>query len=173
MDQLWNEFNELLRYDQESGVVYYRKAPPVSGYNLHDGDEAGCINRLGYRVITHKGKQYRTHRIVWLLNKMRWPKGMIDHINGIKTDNRLENLRDVSNRVNMSNMPRHRNGAYPGVENHASGRYRARIFHEGKMLQVGIFSSAEEAHKAYRRASEEADNAEVITVMRIRSKANV
>lgn len=62
----------------------------------------GCLDKDGYLIIKVKGKQFKAHRIIWLLNYGDFPKGEIDHINRNKLDNRIENLRE-SNRKEQNN----------------------------------------------------------------------
>lgn len=60
----------------------------------------GSLNDRGYRVVKFKGKSYKVHRIIWFLHKGKLPKEQLDHINGIKDDNRIENLREATNQEN-------------------------------------------------------------------------
>lgn len=62
----------------------------------------GSLDKDGYLIIKIKGKQYKAHRIVWLLNYGKFPKSELDHINRNKLDNRIENLRE-SNRKEQNN----------------------------------------------------------------------
>lgn len=66
---------------------------------------AGSANTVDkYCVLYINRKLYRTHRIVWELHNGKIPKGMqIDHINGVRSDNRIENLRIVTNKINSQN----------------------------------------------------------------------
>lgn len=64
---------------------------------------SGSIDKDGYLIIKIKGKQFKAHRIVWFLCKGKFPDGVIDHINRVRTDNRIENLRDVSQAENVKN----------------------------------------------------------------------
>jgi len=57
----------------------------------------------GYLRVKIQGKQYPTHRVVWLYTYGEFPENTIDHINGVKTDNRIENLRDVTSTENNRN----------------------------------------------------------------------
>jgi hypothetical protein len=67
------------------------------------GNESGWMDNCGYFIIKLNRKTYKAHRIAWLLTYGSWPEDQIDHINGNGLDNRLENLRDVSNRENLRN----------------------------------------------------------------------
>lgn len=65
------------------------------------GTIAGSNHLAGYRKISFQNCDYQEHRLVWLFHKGKWPDKTIDHINGKKSDNRIENLRDVSHQENM------------------------------------------------------------------------
>lgn len=110
-----NSFKPLfIDYDLVSKLVYYDEGSPTglrwlakntnaSKYRV--GDIAGYKSKSGYCDITLNGKLYRVHRIIWvLLNKSLDQNLVIDHINGIKSDNRISNLRAVSSAQNNRNM---------------------------------------------------------------------
>ena len=63
----------------------------------------GSLDKDGYLIIKVKGKQFKAHRIVWLLNYGKFPDGEIDHINRNKLDNRIENLRIADRVLNNRN----------------------------------------------------------------------
>lgn len=63
----------------------------------------GSIDKDGYLILKIKGKQYKAHRIVFLLFNGRMPKDEIDHINRNRTDNRIENLRESTRQENIKN----------------------------------------------------------------------
>ena len=65
----------------------------------------GCINTGGYLIAYIFRKQYYIHRLIWLYHYGYLPKE-IDHINGIRTDNRIENLREVTTQENARNQKR-------------------------------------------------------------------
>ena len=90
---------ELLDYDPETGVFVWRKSPR-SGW---EGKQAGSVHSKGYVHIRIDGKGYKAHRLAWLYVHGDWPSGEIDHINRVKTDNRMSNLRDVDGSVNAMN----------------------------------------------------------------------
>lgn len=62
----------------------------------------GSIDKDGYLIIKVKNKQFKAHRIAWLLNYGKFPNTELDHINRNKLDNRIENLRE-SNRKEQNN----------------------------------------------------------------------
>lgn len=66
----------------------------------------GTIDSNGYVHIYVKGRTYKAHRLAWLYTHGNWPEGQIDHINHIRSDNRISNLRDVTCAVNHQNRRR-------------------------------------------------------------------
>ena len=89
----------LLDYNQETGVFQWKK----KRRGIRTGVNLGTDNGFGYLRITVLGKQFYAHRLAWLYCHKVWPKGEIDHINGNKQDNRIENLRDVTQQSNAQN----------------------------------------------------------------------
>jgi hypothetical protein len=74
----------------------YKKKTPTSHYESHKaGDVAGVINEDGFIEIMIDGEEYLAHRLVWMYVHGKFPDGEINHINGDKTDNRIENLRFI------------------------------------------------------------------------------
>jgi len=71
--------------------------------NQKKGSIAGYLTKKGYRVVKINQASCLEHIVIWVLLKKRLPTGEIDHINRIKHDNRIENLRDVSKSVNSIN----------------------------------------------------------------------
>lgn len=69
----------------------------------------GSYDKDGYLIIKIKGKQYKAHRLVYAYHNNKFPKNMIDHINRNRTDNRIENLRDVTADINNNNANRQSN----------------------------------------------------------------
>lgn len=72
------------------------------------GTRVGNLTRAGYIQVYIAGRKYMAHRLVWKIVTGNDPEGIIDHINGIRDDNRIENLRDVSFTGNAANAIRGR-----------------------------------------------------------------
>jgi len=109
-------------------------------------------NSGGYCQVGFNGKFIYYHVIIWILSTGKdIPQGLeIDHINGNKIDNRIENLRLVTSRGNSQNMEKHRDGKLVGCYYHKRDRmYMASISISGKDIHIGLFETEKEAHKAY------------------------
>jgi hypothetical protein len=91
---------EQLHYNKESGV--FRWDCCKSG--VIKGKVAGRLNNKGYSQIMIDGVRYMSHRLAWLYEFGEHPKEFLDHLNHIRTDNRIVNLRAVSHRENMKNQ---------------------------------------------------------------------
>lgn len=116
------------------------------------------ICSLGYVRICVSGNKFLAHRVAWKVATGIDPELDIDHINGIKHDNRIENLRHVSRAQNLQNVfkPRkHNKLQVQGVrfdKSRPGKPYRARITANGKCIDLGRFETLSEADFAYREA---------------------
>ena len=111
-------------------------------------------NQGKYVGMTIRGQSYKYHRLLWSLYHKTDIAGEmeIDHINGDKTDNRIENLRLVTKRTNLQNMWRHRQGKLSGTYYVSSNKHRkwvARAKINKKCKYLGAFKTQQEAHEAY------------------------
>ncbi len=142
----------LLRYEPEEGEFYWR-APQQ--HRLRN-KPAGCWHSRGYRVIRVMQKSYLIHRLAWFYVHGEWPE-QIDHINGVRTDNRIANLRPANQSQNNANSPKRKDNTSgaKGVYFHkVKGKWCARIKPEGKKrVVIGYFSNVEDAAKAYADAA--------------------
>ena len=94
---------EYLRYNETKGEFTWIKRP---NKNIHLHTRAGTKNSAGYRTITLFGKRYPEHRLAWFYVHGEMPKHEIDHINQIRDDNRISNLRQVTRSENQRNKTR-------------------------------------------------------------------
>ena len=143
------KLKEMFHYDPATGLFVRRK----SKGNTKAGDIAGSKDTKGYLRVLFNGRREKLHRLAFLYMEGRFPEGQVDHINGIKDDNRWKNLREVSNEVNASN--RHRPNA-----NNRSGllgvhRYKDRYRALFRGQHLGMFDTPEEAHSEYQRSRRE------------------
>jgi hypothetical protein len=150
-----SELKQLLDYDPNTGVFTWKVRKTNK---IQIGDKAGNLSCKGYIVIAINQKSYKAHRLAWLYIVGDWPTDMIDHVNGCKSDNSWENLRDVSHRGNCCNRDKHRNGKLPGTswyQHHK--KWRAQIRINGKIEHLGYFDTEEEASHAYLKAKANLD----------------
>lgn len=140
-------------YDPETGDIT-RKS---SRYQAKIGENP-CKIRGGYLFLDIKNHSFFAHRIAWVLFYGRWPKKIIDHINGIGTDNRMCNLREATHSQNQGNIhakPRSKTG-YRGVGYSRNGqKFVARINLNGKLIHLGTFDTAEIAYEKYKQEARE------------------
>lgn len=92
---------ELFDYDPETGELSYLKNR--NGSQRSVTKRAGYRSNQGYLDIKVDGKSYRLHRVVWLWVHGYFPEGDLDHINRVRDDNRLSNLRESSRSCNVFN----------------------------------------------------------------------
>lgn len=121
---------------------------------------AGDKDVYGYRRTTYKGKSYKVHRIIWEIHFGKIEKNkVIDHINGIVYDNRIENLRIANFKENNHNRRVSKRsksgfkGVYPCHNNTPNKPWMASIMSNGKRFFIGAFKTKEEAHEAYKAAA--------------------
>jgi hypothetical protein len=137
------------RYESETGKIFWKKGPYQKTHL--DGKEAGRVGATGYRLIAFNRKTYLAHRLAWLIYYKEHCKLFIDHINGNKQDNRIENLRAVSREQNQINRKVHREGRLYGARKRGSGKYTSSICIDGKNHYLGTFNTELEAHNAYKK----------------------
>lgn len=144
----------ILSYDIGTGVFRWINA---TNWRAIAKDAAGCVReKNGYRVIYVGGKLYAAHRLAWLYVTGNWPSGSIDHINGVRDDNRFANLRDVTRSVNNQNLHvanrRNRSCGLLGVTWNR-GKWTAQISIPGiGKKNLGRFDDPNNAHSAYLEA---------------------
>ena len=140
---------EVLLYEPETGYFFWK----VSGNKRKAGTQAGRVMKKGYRQLTVDYIQYLEHRLAWFYVYKEWPKLYIDHINEVKSDNRISNLRDVNqttNLLNQANPQKNNNSGFRGVSFiKRNGKYRAQLMICGKQHCLGQFDSPETAYQAY------------------------
>jgi len=139
-------------YHPETGLFTHK----ITNSRCRVGGIAGGLKR-GYVAISLYGVYFSAHRLAWLYMTGEWPKGMIDHINGDRADNRFENLRDVSRSVNNQNQKRaHRTSVTGLLGVKPKGNFfESYINLDKKRLYLGRYRTAQEAHAAYLKKKRE------------------
>lgn len=132
------------------------------GARAKAGHSAGAAwsNSKGsrYLILTVKKRRYAAHRVAHLFMTGRWPSGQIDHLDGNGLNNKWCNLRECSQSQNQGNARKRRDNSsgYKGVSFHsATGKFCARIQHDGERVHLGLFETAQEAHAEYCKAADD------------------
>lgn len=162
--------HKILTYDSETGDFYWKHRPrdtfkTLRACNIWNtkfaNKKAGCRAKRGYKSsddyckieITIFDRNRFAHRLAWFMYYGEWPKDQIDHINGDATDNRIENLRDVSIKENGRNRSINANNktGVMGVSKR-NGKFRASIRVDGKSKDLGLYDTLEDASAARKEA---------------------
>jgi hypothetical protein len=151
--------HKALRYDPSTGQFIHLQ----TGLGHKTGKIAGTHMRAPGKWTTYvqiqlRGKAYKAHRLAWLFSTGEWPTGCLDHVDGDGTNNRMSNLRLASNSQNMANRRKNVNttSPYKGVclvKKKQARPWLARIQKDKKRIELGYFSTAEEAFAAYQQAA--------------------
>lgn len=143
----------LLNYNPDTGIFTWLNT--CGGRKV--GSIAGAKHPKGYIRIQLKGRTNLAHRLAWVYMTGNWPTKDIDHINGIRDDNRFSNLREATRSENMQNLKQtstsNRTG-YLGVYTNRE-KFSARITINGVRNHLGTYNTAEEASEAYLKAKGE------------------
>ena len=147
------QVREVLDYNPETGV-FIRKVRLAQRHQVGDRADTALTNpkMLGYRRVSLFSQRFLAHRLAWFYVHGVWPEKHIDHINGETGDNRIANLREADDQLNIENLRKAKIGnkvGLLGVIQHGETQWRARIQLHGKGIHIGLFSSPEEAHEAY------------------------
>lgn len=140
-----------LRYCRETGLLFWKESEICQkGWNTRwAGKEAfTAYSRDGYKRGTVFRKGLQAHRVVWAIYYGEWPEGNIDHIDHDKTNNRIENLRivtNVENQRNMSKQKRNKSGVTGVHWKERDNRWQASIGVNGKTKALGYFKNFEDA----------------------------
>ena len=156
--EIWKDIPGYYGKYQVSNEGRVRSLPK---YNLRSTRILKQGNRNGYKGVflykAGKGKSFLVHKLVAMAFLNHKPDGfneVIDHINNIPTDNRLENLQITTQRYNTTKDRKNKKGDLPtGVflkkNNTTKNFYSARIRIDGKLVYLGNYNTPEEAHEAY------------------------
>lgn len=147
-----HRLQSLLSYDPETGCFRWLAPRPYCS----TGKLAGGLTSYGYIRISVDGRPYQAHRLAWFYVHGRWPSNEIDHVNGVRSDNRLTNLREATPSQNQANK-RIRKDNTSGVKgvtwDKSRGKWLASIHINGKRLGLGRHQTLEQAARAYEAAA--------------------
>lgn len=152
-----DQLREVLSYDSETGVFTRRK--PWGSRKV--GDKPGSISKDGYWQIGVFNQTYGAQVLAWLYVYGEWPTSLVDHINQIRTDNRIANLRllDYSNNAHNTGVRQTNTSGVKGVSlsplrngKPLNKPWRADIMVSGKRTFLGNYATFEEAVNARRKA---------------------
>lgn len=144
---------ELINYDASTGAITALK-DSLCGKGraiVKAGQILGRKNDNGYLLISLLGKEHRAHRLAWMYVYGYMPSLQIDHINGLRSDNRIENLRLANQSLNSQNLRAARSDNRTGLLGVVPNkkRWSAQICVSGITFHLGTFDTPEIAHQAY------------------------
>lgn len=147
------EISDILLYSPVTGEYTWRRKP---ARRIVVGSRAGYVGVGGYRLLKVTGYTFLEHRLAFLLMTGSLPTTEVDHINGVRSDNRWANLRLAEHFENHQNRG-HCAAANSklGVRPTPAGSWMARIKHKGETHYLGTFSTPDGAHAAYLKAKAE------------------
>ena len=145
-----NHLRSTLRYCPATGIFSWYDA---SVWGHRPSGIAGSITNRGYMLVTYQGWRHMAHRLAWFYIRGEWPDGEIDHKDGDKLNNSLENLRNVGRSENLQNRsasPIGEAGSVAGCyQDRRTGKWWAAIKINRKSIMLGSHATKAEAHQAY------------------------
>lgn len=148
------EARQLFSYNPDTGDLRWR----VNRGRIRAGTLIRAPNVRGYYQVMYRKRNYKVHRVAWLIHYGEWSLLELDHINGICNDNRIANLREASHAENSRNgrVRSTNSSGFKGVCWHkAAKKWQAQITVDGSNKHLGLFLTAEAAHAIYRKAAAE------------------
>ena len=143
----------LFNYDELTGELSFVES---KGKGKRKDKRVGCISANGYLTVWAENKLHQAHRLIWMHFYGVEPINGIDHINGDKLDNRIKNLRDVDQKENTKNRRKSKNNTsgFVGVFlDKDSGKWRARLSVDYKVIYLGSFTDKSDAITARKNAN--------------------
>lgn len=148
IEMTYERVRRLFNYDPATGKMTRRM---TTSSRAIVGMEVGCRNTLGYLVVNVDRKLYYVHRLIWLWMTGSWPEADIDHIDRKKSNNKWDNLRDVSRSANLHNRDIV-SGVYWAARDAV---WVATISHQGVRKHIGQHADRNVAEAMYAKAKQE------------------
>lgn len=140
----------LLEYSSDTGLLTWKV---WRGGKAKPGTIAGSVSDDGYVYLSIDRNTFAAHRVAWAMHFGKWPDHLVDHENGIKSDNRIGNLRSANHVENGQNQtmdrPRKKSTKLIGAYRCGGDKWRAIIRVNKTSVHLGVFDSDIEANKAY------------------------
>lgn len=153
----YNEAHEWFRHDASTGILYWKKSRKTGKAGMEAGwSDSSKPGYTSYRKLQFKGTSYYTHRIIWLMSYVKWPRHYIDHIDGNGLNNRIHNLREATRSQNQRNchISKANKTGLKGVSfNKAAKKFTARIHTDKGRLFLGYYETSVDAAIAYVNAA--------------------
>jgi len=162
-----DDLHNMLTYDAGSGILTWKprsveyfcapKYQKIWNKNFAGKPALNMLSAEGYRVGKIQSISFFAHRVIWAMVYSEWPSDQIDHINGIKSDNRIPNLRIVSNLTNQRNqsLPAHNTSGVMGVTwDKESRKWKAQIRVGPRNYNLGRFADIDDAAAARKAADD-------------------
>jgi|SRR5579859_3771226 len=154
----YDTLHEFFTYDPNTGEIRNKSNRSNRSRAV---ELSGDFGDRGYQRVGINGKNFYGHRIAWCMMTGEWPDKFIDHIDGVKSNNKWSNLRLATKSQNGANIGKYsrNNGGtskYKGVFRSKGKRlWVASITKNGKITRIGCFHTEEEAHAAYVQKAQE------------------
>ena len=147
-----------IRYEPKTGKLFWLDCDDMSNRwkAQFAGKEAFTAVCGGYRIGSVDDAKFKAHRIAWAIHYGELPSGQIDHKNGVRSDNQIENLRLATQQENMRNRTINRNNTSGtcGVSwCKRQKKWKAQIKVGGRLIHLGYFQSIDDAKAAREAAS--------------------
>lgn len=153
-DELLAEATRIYAYDHENGgLIWKAHKNPKRPWPLL-GCSVGGDDGHGYKMCLVLGHKFKVHQVVWMLHNGSLPRMSIDHVDGDRQNNRIENLRVVTDHQNSMNLSAAKR-EFAGVKDQSKQRptlkrpFAAVVQHSGKKHYFGYFETREDANAAY------------------------
>lgn len=156
MSDDYDLFSHLFSYCPDTGELRWKNTTSLKRLN---GKLAGYVNSGdGYICVMVGLKNYKAHRIAWLLTHGKWPDGEIDHIDHNRTNNKITNLREatqVENSRNLSLSKKNTSGHVGVCWHKYEKKWYAYITVDGKQINLGLHNFIHDAVSARKKAQQE------------------